>query len=93
MCKLLNWNITFNNLKFKIMSKKKNDTQYPIGVTEDAMLKSGSDPVEMINEMKKMILERAAELDYHLQTDRHEKSKDGNYRNGSKKLLTDSTGD
>ncbi|MDZ5761743.1 IS256 family transposase domain protein [Candidatus Cyrtobacter comes] len=75
------------------MSKKDNNSKYPISDSIDAMLKSGSDPVEMINEMKKMILERAmsAELDYHLQTEKHEKSKDGNYRNGygSKKLLID----
>ncbi len=67
------------------MSKKDNNSKYPMGISDsiDAMLKSGNDPVEMINGMKKMILERAmsAELDYHLQTEKHEKSKDGNYRN------------
>ena len=59
----------------------------------DLMLKQGKNPLTMLSEMKKLVMERAmsAELDHHLQHQRHEKSSDGNYRNGhgSKTVIMD----
>ena len=51
----------------------------------DAVIKKGGDPLEMMAQMKKALMERImeVELDDHLQHDKHMKSEDGNYRNGS----------
>jgi putative transposase len=50
----------------------------------DSVIKSGADPVEMMAQMKKALMERVmeAELNHHLEHDKHEQSHDGNYRNG-----------
>jgi putative transposase len=50
----------------------------------DSVIKNGADPVEMMAQMKKALMERVmeAELNHHLEHDKHEKSQDGNYRNG-----------
>lgn len=55
----------------------------------DALLKNGADPLGLMHDMKKAIIERAlnAELDYHLSHD----TEPGNSRNGygSKEVITD----
>lgn len=50
----------------------------------DSVIKSGADPIEMISQMKKALMERVmeAELDHHLEHDKNAKTIDGNYRNG-----------
>jgi putative transposase len=50
----------------------------------DAVIKSGTDPLEMMAQMKKALMERVmeVELNHHLEHDKHGKSEDGNYRNG-----------
>lgn len=59
----------------------------------DAILKSGKDPLELMNDMKKVIMERvlSAEMNYHLGNEKNGNSLDGNYRNGydSKTVRTD----
>jgi len=59
----------------------------------DSILKSGADPLELMNDMKKMIMERAlnTEMDYHLGNEKNGDTLDGNYRNGygSKTVHTD----
>ena len=85
------------NLTTKIMIKKKDKkSKYPdyIEVSAiDKVISEGKDPIEMMQEMKRAILERAlnAELDHHLGYNKNGNSNDGNYRNGSieKRLLTD----
>jgi putative transposase len=75
------------------MTKKQKYPDYISLDQLDAMLKEGSNPLDMIAAMKKAVLERAmsAELDNHLEHDKHEKSKNGNYRNGhgSKRVILD----
>ena len=60
----------------------------------DAIIKSGKDPLELMSEMKKVIMQRAlsAEMDYHLGNEKHGSALEGNYRNGygSKTVNTDS---
>lgn len=50
----------------------------------DGVIKSGKDPMTMMAEMKRALMERVleAELDHHLSHEKHEPSPDGNYRNG-----------
>jgi putative transposase len=59
----------------------------------DSVIKSGADPVEMIAQMKKALMERVleAELNHHLERTHGSKTIDGNYRNGygSKDVLMD----
>lgn len=75
------------------MTEKAKIPEYLSGEVMDELLKGGKDPIEMMREMQKAVLEKAmsAELDHHLKHNRHEKSKDGNYRNGcgSKRLIMD----
>lgn len=77
--------------------KKTKKQKYPDYIETsaiDKVLSEGKDPLEMMREMKRAILERAlnAELDHHLGYEKHEASSCGNYRNGSteKTVLTDS---
>jgi putative transposase len=56
----------------------------------DSIIKGGGDPLRMMEQMKKALMERMleAELDEHISHDKNEKSIDGNYRNGyGKKAL------
>jgi putative transposase len=83
-------------MKEKTKERKSHKPVYPDYVSLenlDAILKSGMSPIELMADMKRLIMQRAmeAELDEHLQRDKHEKSKDGNYRNGygSKTLRMD----
>lgn len=59
----------------------------------DEILRSGKDPLELMDDMKKMIIQRVlnAEMDYHLGNEKNDNTLDGNYRNGygSKKVRTD----
>jgi putative transposase len=59
----------------------------------DMILKSGKDPLELMNDMKRIIMERAlnSEMDYHLGNEKNANTLDGNYRNGygSKTVHTD----
>lgn len=59
----------------------------------DSVIKSGKDPLAMMEDMKKALMERMleAELDHHLSHEKHEQSQDGNYRNGygKKSVLMD----
>ena len=59
----------------------------------DSVIKSGANPMEMIAQMKKALMERVmeAELDHHLEHDKGAKTIDGNYRNGygSKRVRMD----
>lgn len=65
-------------------SRKSNYPEYLSLDILDSVIKSGADPMQMIAQMKKALLERVmeAELDDHLQHDKHTNSIDGNYRNG-----------
>lgn len=64
----------------------------PIQAIDD-LLKSGQDPLELMNSLKKAVMERAlnAEMDYHLGNEKNDNTLDGNYRNGYgvKKVRTD----
>lgn len=64
----------------------------PIQAIDD-LLKSGQDPLELMNSLKKAVMERAlnAEMDYHLGNQKHDNTVEGNYRNGygSKTVNTD----
>ncbi len=53
----------------------------------DQVISSGKDPMTMLAEMKKALLERVleAELNMHLTHEKHAHSQDGNYRNGHSK--------
>lgn len=55
----------------------------PIQAIDD-LLKSGQDPLELMNSLKKAVMERAlnAEMDYHLGNEKHGNTVEGNYRNG-----------
>lgn len=59
----------------------------------DAVIKKGGDPLEMMAQMKQALIERVmeVELNHHLEHDKHDKSTDGNYRNGygNKTVLMD----
>jgi len=77
-------------------SKKGRKPQYPDYISLDVLdsvIKSGADPLEMITQMKKTLLERVmeAELNHHLEHDRNTRTMDGNYRNGygTKTVLMD----
>ena len=50
----------------------------------DSVIKGGADPMEMIAQMKKALMERVmeAELDHHLEHEKGSKTINGNYRNG-----------
>ncbi len=66
-------------------NKRKNNNQSSLPIEAiDAIIKSGKDPLELMNEMKKAIMERAlnCEMDHHLGNSRNEETLDGNYRNG-----------
>ena len=73
-------------------NKQKQSSNLPIEAI-DAIIKSGKDPLELMNEMKRAIMERAlsSEMDYHLGNGKNDNSVDGNYRNGygSKTVNTD----
>ena len=71
----------------RIKAKKGRKPQYPEYISLDVLdsvIKNGANPIEMIAQMKKALMERVmeAELDHHLEHDKGEKSLDGNYRNG-----------
>lgn len=76
----------------KTNKQKRQKSNLPIE-SIDAIIKSGKDPLELMNEMKKAIMERAlsAEMDYHLGNSKNDDTIDGNYRNGygSKTVNTD----
>lgn len=68
-------------------TRKGRKPQYPDYISLDVLdsvIKSGADPIEMIAQMKKALMERVleAELDHHLEHDKGTKTLDGNYRNG-----------
>lgn len=65
-------------------SPEKGTPEYLSVEAIDSLLKEGADPIAMMSEMKKLILQRAmeAELDQHLTHTKYQKSSDGNYRNG-----------
>jgi putative transposase len=70
-----------------VKAKKGRKERYPDYISVnmlDSVIKSGADPMEVIANMKKAVMERVleAELNHHLEHDKHEKSQDGNYRNG-----------
>jgi len=74
-----------NESKNKSRSGRK--SKYPNYISVDVLdsvIKSGADPVEMIKQMKRALMERVmeAELNHHLENDKHTKTVDGNYRNG-----------
>ena len=76
------------------MSKNKQPYPKHISVEAiDSMIKGGVDPMKMMHDMKKAIMERAmeVELDHHLQHEKYNKTQDGNYRNGhgNKSVITD----
>jgi putative transposase len=81
-----------NTIKRNKSLKKKLPEYISIDVL-DSLLKGGADPIAMMAEMKKLVMERAmeAELDHHLAHSKHEQSLDGNYRNGhgSKTVIMD----
>lgn len=86
--------MTTNQLKTKSRTGRK--PQYPDYISLDVLdsvIKSGADPIEMIKQMKKALMERVmeAELNHHLEHDKNTKTIDGNYRNGygSKTVLMD----
>ena len=68
-------------------TKKGRKPKYPDYISLaalDAVIKNGVDPLEMMAQMKKALMERImeVELNHHLEHEKHGKSKDGNYRNG-----------
>lgn len=77
----------------RVKAPKKASPNYVSIEALDSLLKGGADPIAMMAEMKKLVMERAmeAELDQHLTHSKHEKTSDGNYRNGhgSKTVITD----
>jgi putative transposase len=86
--------MTTNQIKTK--SKTGRKPKYPDYISLDildSVIKSGADPMEMIAQMKKALMERVmeAELNHHLEHDKNSKTIDGNYRNGygSKTILMD----
>jgi hypothetical protein len=77
--------MTTNQLKSK--GKRGRKPEYPDYISLDildSVIKSGADPIEMMKQMKKALMERVmeAELNHHLEHDKHDKTIDGNYRNG-----------
>lgn len=64
-------------------NKQKQSSNLPIEAI-DAIIKSGKDPLELMNEMKRAIMERAlsSEMDYHSGNEKNGDIVDGNYRNG-----------
>jgi putative transposase len=79
-----------------IKQKRTNKPKYPEYISLEALdsiIKGGRDPLEMMKEMKKALMERMleAELDQHISHDKNGKSIDGNYRNGygNKTVRTD----
>ena len=86
--------MTANSVKTKTKHGRK--PKYPDYISLDildSVIKSGADPMEMISQMKRALIERVmeAELDHHLEHDKNSKTIDGNYRNGygSKTILMD----
>lgn len=80
----------------KTKPNKGRKPQYPDYISLDildSVIRSGADPMEMIAQMKKALMERVmeAELNHHLEHDKNSKTIDGNYRNGygSKTVLMD----
>lgn len=77
----------------KFNKKQQTSSDLPIEAI-DAIIKSGKDPLELMNEMKKAIMERVlnTEMDYHLGNEKNSNTINGNYRNGfgSKTVNTDS---
>jgi putative transposase len=80
----------------QIKTKHGRKPQYPDYISIDildSVIKGGADPMKMIAQMKKALMERVmeAELDYHLEHDKNTKTIDGNYRNGygGKTILMD----
>jgi putative transposase len=80
----------------QIKTKHGRKPQYPDYISLDildSVIKSGADPMEMIAQMKKALMERVmeAELDHHLEHDKNARTIDGNYRNGygTKNVLMD----
>lgn len=74
-------------------SKQGRKPKYPEYISLDmldSVIKSGANPMEMIAQMKKALMERVmeAELDHHLEHGKGTKTIDGNYRNdyGSKRV-------
>lgn len=69
-------------------NRKTSSSNLPIEAI-DAIIKSGKDPLELMNEMKKAIMERAlnAELDHHLTNDESGDNSRNGY--GSKTVNTD----
>jgi putative transposase len=68
-------------------TKRGRKPQYPEYISLDildSVIKSGADPMEMIAQMKKALMERVmeAELNHHLDHEKNGRTKDGNYRNG-----------
>jgi putative transposase len=89
-----------NNEQTKpVKTRKSHKPVYPDYISLemlDAVIKSGKDPITMMAEMKKALMERVleAELDHHLSHAKHAQSQDGNYRNGHGKksvLMDDGT--
>ena len=87
--------VIFSNLTYMVYNmaitqtkpKSGRKSKYPDYISLDildSVIKSGADPIEMISQMKKALLERVmeAELDHHLEHDKNSKTIDGNYRNG-----------
>jgi putative transposase len=80
----------------QIERKKGRKPQYPEYISLDildSVIKSGADPMAMMAQMKKALMERVmeAELDHHLEHDKNARTVDGNYRNGygAKTVITD----
>ena len=84
------------NNQIKTKSKTGRKPKYPNYISLDildSVITSGADPMEMIAQMKKALMERVmeAELNHHFEHDKNSKAIDGNYRNGygSKTILMD----
>ena len=73
--------------KTTVKTKKARKSHYPDFISLealDAVIKSGADPVAMMQQMQKALMERIleVELNHHLEHDKGAKTSDGNYRNG-----------
>jgi putative transposase len=82
--------------QIKTKSKTGRKPKYPDYISLDVLdsvIKSVANPIEMIAQMKRALMERVmeAELNHHLEHDKNSKTIDGNYRNGygSKTILMD----
>ena len=78
------------NTEPSVKVRKRHKPVYPDYISVemlDSVIKSGTNPVTMMQEMKKALMERVmeAELNHHLKHEKHDKSQDGNYRNGYSK--------